>query len=80
MAQSQQTNVEDYLSERGAESRGEGYRIKRKGGKIQWMNHYKNGNLIAVKPLIDLADTATEYVVVVVLGGGYNTNHSKSRL
>lgn len=91
VAQSQQTNVEDYLSQsvEAAEERDIGW--KEMGGKQkEWMNRLKNGNLMTAKLLINLADTGTvcvcAHMCVLVRSvcplslREYNTSHSKSRL
>lgn len=59
MAQSQQRNLEDYLSE-SVEAGWVGYRVKKEKGRgAERMNHLKKGNLMTVKLLINLADTGT---------------------
>ena len=39
---------------------------KRGGEQKEWMNHFKNGNLMTDKLLINLADTAAVCVCVYV--------------
>lgn len=73
------------------DSWGEGYRKKRKkGGQWkEWVNHFKNGNLMTVKLLINSSDTGTVCVstrtcalasVCPLSLREYKTSHSKSRL
>lgn len=68
IALSQQPKVEDYLSQCMEACWGEGYGMKgRRGGEQkEWMNHFKNGNLMTDKLLINLADTASVCVYVHV--------------
>lgn len=62
---SQQTVVEDYLSQtvERVQENGAGEGKRKEGGKKdarkeEWMNHFRNGTLKTVKPLNNLADAA----------------------
>ncbi len=93
IAPSQQTNVEEYLSQGVEAAEDKDIEWKKRGGSKQkeWMNHFKNGNLMTVKQLIKLADTGTVCVCVCVRVRAHvcactvclslrEYSHSKSRL